>query len=277
MEKKIKIILIVIIALLIMLVLGLGGYIIYDKMLNEKDNENINTTTTTASIKENIIHTDTFTYNINNKNKKVKFVYIKESGDEFNHDFETEEDINIAKENGEYVYNAIYLRMYINDIEVETEKKLIYLNLDSEINDFTNYYKKTDLFKFNGEDKEYFVFVTEEPNKYVDSLTIPIVFNDEGKLLYKINFTGNFGITVVDKNSRFYGQEEMYLIENNAVYFVELVCGIPYDSDADEEDVHNEVIQERILTIDNDVVNITPGKIYKGAGGGAIPSYCPQE
>lgn len=277
MEKKKKIVLIVIISLLIILVLGLSGYIIWDNFLNKKDNGNINTTTT-ASIKENIIHTDTFTYNINNKNKEVKFVYIKESGDEFNQNFNTEEDINSAKENDEYVYNVIYLRIYVDDVEVGAEKRLIYINTKSEKDKFTNYsYKKTDIFKFNGEDKEYFAFVTSEPNQYVGPLTIPIIFNDEGKLLYKIHFPENFGIYVVDKKSRFYHNNEMFLIEKDAVYFIELVCGFKYNSNADEDDIYNNVIQERILTVDNDVINIAPGKLYKGGGGGALPWYCPEE
>ncbi|HOZ54075.1 MAG TPA: hypothetical protein PKY25_01955 [Bacilli bacterium] len=270
MKKKI----IIVISVVVLLGIGFAAYISFfnTNVKNNNNSNTSNTTTTKSNSKENIIHTDIFTYNINNKNKKVKFVYIKESGDSFNEAFAS--DIQSAKESGDYVYNVIYLKIFIDDVEIKDVKFLIHINTESKSSKFTDFYKKTDIKKFMGEDKEYFVFAITEPHQFVDGRTIPIIFNDQGKLLYKINFTQNFGTWVVDKNSRFYEKDEMYLIGKNAVYFTELICGVPYDANADEEDISNEIVQEHILTVDNDVVNIAPGKIYKGGGAGALPEYC---
>ncbi len=287
MKKSKKIILIVIISILSILVLGLGGYIIWNDFLNEKDNGNINTSTTTttkSNSKENIIHTDTFTYNINNKNKEVKFVYIKESGESINERyFPSKDDVECAKENGEYVYDAIYLKIFVNDVEVEGVKILVYYNTELGNKKFTEFYKKKIIKKFIGADKEYFVFVIRPINDiFSDPTIVPIVVNENGKLLYKIKFQDYSGIFPEDKTSRFYNLEYdgssgsgQFIVAKDKIYFIKPMCDIPEKYLKDNVDYligeYSSLIQEYILTVDNDVVNIEQGEVYIGSGGGAVP------
>ena len=287
MKKKI---IIIVISAVVLLGIGCSVYLLFFNT-NVKNNNKTTTantttitTTTRSTTKENIIHTDTFTYKINNKDKEVKFVYIKESGDTYYESYGySKQDIQNTKEANEYPYNIIYLKIFIDDIEVESAKIPIYYDTSTKNTKFTEFYKKSVINKFSGEDKEYFLFkIVAINNLHCDRTTIPIVVNENGKLLYKIKFLECSGVSVEDKTSRFYNLEQdgssgggQFIVAKDKVYFIKPMCRIPekYFKNSDDYLIgeNNELIQEYILTVDNDVVNIEQSGVYIGFGAGTVP------
>lgn len=276
------------IIILIIVILGLIGFIIYDKVL--KTNNNIVDPTKSSTTKQTTMQTtnnnketqldnkntlkkDTFTYKLNNKEQQITYIYkYKTSSDYYAKEEYKDIDVELYKEQGEYVYKYIYLEILVNGTKIENVEIPLYYdtedtNIDTLINKI-NLLSSDTINTIKGTDKEYFVFTIEHDIPYYDGGTNPLIVNNEGKLIYTLEFEDNSNLWSIDEESKFYFKEndsnyKPYIIEEDKIYFL-TYYGI--DNTTDEYIMH---VQENYLTIDNNQVNITKGKIYKGMGVGA--------
>lgn len=249
--------LIILIIILIICILGLGGYIVFDKMLNKPTQTTDNTkSSTTKPINNESEYDKTTSYDIilNNNNHKIYYKYKIVAGNDHY------EDIELAKENGEYIYNELHTEIYLDNNKINDT--IIYY--DNENNIINAKDKKENLDLSNTkiikglDNKDYLVIMLEEPHQFLDGRKVFFISNDEGKLIYKYEPAFNSSVYVTDPTSRFCNSNERYIIEENKIYIIDYV-------------VENETtkVQESILTVDNNIVNIEKGNTYEGGGAGA--------
>lgn len=249
--------LIILIIILIICILGLGGYIVFDKMLNKPTQTTDNTkSSTTKPINNESEYDKTTSYDItlNNNNHKIYYKYKIVAGNDHY------EDIELAKENGEYIYNELHTEIYLDNNKINDT--IIYY--DNENNIINAKDKKENLDLSNTkiikglDNKDYLVIMLEEPHQFLDGRKVFFISNDEGKLIYKYKPAFNSSVYVTDPTSRFCNSNERYIIEENKIYIIDYA-------------VENETtkVQESILTVDNNIVNIEKGNTYEGGGAGA--------
>lgn len=251
--------LIVLVIILIICILGLGGYIVYDKMLNKETKTTDNTkSSTTKPINNESEYDKTTSYDItlNNNNHKIYYKYKIVAGND------NYEDIQLAKENGDYIYNELHAEIYLDNSKINDI--VIYYDKENNINNVKSEKENLDLSKtkiIKGKDnKDYLIFTLEEPHQFLDGRKILFISNDDGNLIYKYEPEFNSSLTVNDSNSKFYNSSERYIIETNKIYIIE---------DVGNNENGTIKIQENILTIENNEVNIEKGNIYEGSGAGA--------
>ena len=200
------------------------------------------------SIDENVENDENETNSIsviaNDKTYNVTFVYIKEPTNHFN---DSEYDIN-------YI-TRVYVK--INDIEVK-EYSVIYRY-------GTNYENLTgeNIKVLKGKDKDYFVLLIPEDHYDVDGRTNPTIVNEEGNILYTIEYPINTGMIVTDTKSIMY-DKGMYYVDNDKFYFIKPYC----DNNSQDK------FREYTLTVDNDIVNVIEGNIVEGISAGGL--VCPE-
>lgn len=249
--------LIILIIILIICILGLGGYIVYDKILNKPTPTTDNTKSSTTKPINNESEYDKITsYDItlNSNNHKIYYKYKIVAGKD------NYEDIELAKENGEYIYNELHTEIYLDNNKINDT--IIYY--DNENNIINAKDKKENLDLSNTkiikglDNKDYLVIMLEEPHQFLDGRKVFFISNDEGKLIYKYEPAFNSSVYVTDPTSRFCNSNERYIIEENKIYIIDYA-------------VENETtkVQESILTVDNNIVNIEKGNTYEGGGAGA--------
>ncbi len=251
--------LIVLVTILIICILGLSGYIVYDKMLNKPTQTTDNTkSSTTKPINKESEYDKTTSYDItlNNNNHKIYYKYkIVAKNDNY-------EDIELAKEKGEYIYNELHAEIYLDNSKINDI--VIYYDKENNINNVKSEKENLDLSKtkiIKGKDnKDYLIFTLEEPHQFIDGRKVLFISNDDGNLIYKYEPEFNSSLTVNDSNSKFYNSSEKYIIETDKIYIIE---------DAGNNENGTIKIQENILTIENNEVNIEKGNIYEGSGAGA--------
>ena len=134
--------LIVLVTILIICILGLGGYIVYDKMLNKPTRTTDNTkSSTTKPINNESEYDKTTSYDItlNNNNHKIYYKYkIVAKNDNY-------EDIELAKENGEYIYNELHAEIYLDNSKINDI--VIYYDKENNINNVKSEKENLDLSK----------------------------------------------------------------------------------------------------------------------------------
>lgn len=249
--------LIVLVIILIICILGLGGYIVYDKLSTKPTQTTDNTkSSTTKPINNESEYDKTTSYDItlNNNNHKIYYKYKIVAGND------NYEDIELAKENGEYIYNELHTEIYLDNNKINDT--IIYY--DNENNIINAKDKKENLDLSNTkiikglDNKDYLVIMLEEPHQFLDGRKVFFISNDEGKLIYKYEPAFNSSVYVTDPTSRFCNSNERYIIEENKIYIIDYA-------------VENETtkVQESILTVDNNIVNIEKGNTYEGGGAGA--------
>ena len=189
----------------------------------------------------------------NNKNNIITFEYLTES---FDNSIYSDEEIEIMKENEDYISSVTYVKVKINDNYVDDYKVLYRYNrgLTGE-----EYLTKENVEIIKGKDKDYFVLLVPEADQWTDGRTNPTFINEKGKKLYSIEYIANMGLWVEDENSIMYNKGK-YFIDNDKFYFIKPYCN----------DIENIKAREYILTIDKDVANVKEGNIVKANGAGAI-------
>lgn len=280
MEEKNNKGLIWLITILIVLVLGLIGYIIYDKssLSNDKIKTNITTTTTNTTTTKKVVDNSkydeviSFKVTLNDIEHEIAYKFNILEGKE-NHKNLTDEEINEAKKYGNYVYRSVNLNIFIDEIFVKTIPIFFDIEGDSEYNEVKNLFQKFDensITRLKGTDnKDYLVFLIQEAHQYLDGKTNPIIVNGKGQILYEFDyeFGGSWGIQ--DSNSNLYFEENeegerAYKIKEDKIYFINLENGC-YNYNVDNE---YRYFRESILTINNDRVNIKDGNCYEGTSAG---------
>lgn len=275
------------IIILIIVILGLIGFIVYDKVLTT--NNNLVDPTKSSTTKQTTIQTtnnneepqldnkntlkkDTFTYKLNNKEQKITYIYkYKTSSDYYSKEEYKDIDVELYKEQGDYIYNYVYLEILINNKKIENvEIPLYYDTEDTNIDTLIN---KIDLLSsdtintIKGTDKEYFVFTIEHKNPMIDGGTNPLIISDEGKLIYTLELLDNGSLWSLDQTSKFYKKEneenyQQFIIEDTKLYY--LIYRYDLNENSDKT-----YVQENYITIKNDKIEITEGSVTIGDGVGA--------
>lgn len=260
------------IIILTILVLGLIGYIVYDKILIiDKENKNDNNTNTTTTQKindkeneDNILRRDNFIYELNDKDYHISYVYKKYNSDEFY----KEQNINVdeAKKYNDYVYNIIYLEILLNDKKIEGVKLPIFYNYEdlnnNELLNKIHLVSSDTINTLKGSDSEYFVFTIEHAHPFSDGGTNPIIVNKTGEVIHTIEFQDSTGWWTIDKNSIMYDKGEYY-ITNDTLYYLMPNC--------EQSNADGEYFDQYALKTENNKVVIEKQGTYKGTGaGGAI-------
>ena len=290
MKKNINKGILILIVLLIICVISLLGYIISNKVkLNENLNEikdNINDSNLVedednvvdseidknedsneeVSYESKLLQSDSFNYVLNNKTHKIIYNYFYRDS-KYYYRYDDEETLEIYKQNNDYVYSEVYIKIYFDDQEIEDIELPIYY--DTENIDIDKLMDKVDLLSsetiniIKGVDKEYLVFTIEHDAHYIDSTIDPFIVNENGKVIYKFNFLDGQSLCADDKNSMFYCLNQNtshFIIKENNFYFITLY----------KNDSNGTYVQENSITINNDQVKINEGNIYIGIGAGAI-------
>lgn len=250
--------LIVLVIILIICILGLGGYIVYDKLSTKPTQTTDNTKSSTTKPLDNdndYDKIDSYDITLNNNKHKIYYKYKIVNSNDNNY-----EDIDLAKENGEYIYNELHTEIYLDNNKINDT--IIYYDKENNINNVKDTKENLDLSNtkiIKGQDnKDYLVIMLEEPHQFLDGRKVFFISNDEGKLIYKYEPEFNSSIYVTDPTSRFYNSNERYIIEENKIYIIDY---------AGENEATK--VQESILTVDNSIVNIEKGNTYEGGVAGA--------
>ena len=211
---------------------------------------------------ESIFDSNTIEIYANNKNNKITFEYfIEEYTNECEDSECDEEEINIIKENGDYVYSTTNVKVKINDNYVKDFKVLYQYNRTK--TPTINYLTKENVEVLKGKDKDYFVLLVPEADQWTDGRTNPTIVNGNGENLYSIEYPINTGMQITDTKSIMYGKG-MYYIDNDKLYFIKPLC----------EEKQSDKFTVYTLTINNDKVNVNEGNIVEGFSVGGLA--CPE-
>lgn len=252
--------LIVLVIILFICVIGLGGYIVYDKLLNKSSQSIDNsksTKTPEINEKNNFDKIVSYDITLNNKPHKIYYKYKIEKTD--NSDYE---NINQAKENGDYIYNELHVEIYLDNQKLNNI--IIYYDTENNIENVKNTKEILDLSNIKvlkgTDNKDYLVFVIEEDNINIDGRKVLFITTEAGSVIYNYEPEFNSSISVTNSNSKFYNINEQYIIESNRIYVAEIV-------ENNESETSN--IQENIITVQDDKINIEKGNIYESIISGA--------
>ena len=271
-EKKNNKVLVWVIVILIVLVLGLVGYIVYDKILfTNKDltDENSTSTTTTHKVNDNINETnilrrDNFVYNLNNKNYHISYIYKKMDNTEFKLWKENSKDRDIK--NCAEVYNMVYLEILLNEEKLDIEKIPLVYNYENlnnnDILETIHLLTSDTINNLKGKNSEYLVFTIEHANPYADGGVNPFIVSEEGNIIHAIKFQDNTGWWTTDENSIMYDKGEYYLT-NDTLYYLLPNC--------EQTNGNGLYFDQYSLKVENDKAVIEKQGTYVGTGaGGAI-------
>lgn len=268
-EKKNNKRLIWLIIILIVLILGLVGYVIYDRILKNNDDVISNNTTTIIqnndNNEENVLRRDNFVYKLNNKEHHISYVYYYRNSQDY-YKNESEDTINFFKEEDIYFYNEVFMKILIDEKEIDNLEYSLYFDKDNlkpeELMSKVEILSSDSIHTIKG-DKEYFVFTinysTQPSLTYSQTNIDPTIVNENGILIYTLEYGDGGEMWVTDETSRFYKKSTMFIIEEDRIYYLE----IPKVNSSD-----NYLVQENYLTINNDKINIIEGDLFKGDGAG---------
>lgn len=275
MEEKNNKGLIWLITILIVLVLGLIGYIIYDKtsLSNNKIENNTTTTTTTKKLEDNIDNSkyekvSSFKLNLNGEEHNFYYKYFIIEGDSR---FTNSEDIRVAKEEEIYAYYTLNVDIFIDNNKVKTIPVFYDTsnNKNQALNQIGNLNASNIKILEGEEGKDYLIYLIYEDAPMTDGRIIPFISNVDGEIIYEFDFELGGSMWVEDPTSKLYSQKDKgmgyqeYLIEKDKIYF------LSYPDEFIESDYYM-YLQENTLTINNDKAIIVKGNIYKGNGAGTM-------
>lgn len=256
--------LIVWLVILSILVIGLGGFIVYDKVLKNDETtdvvENKEEKEEVENEKEEIdenkeyvknqIKVDNYEYTLNGKEHTVSIVYSYK-------EVEAEED------DLDYGWTYfIYTTVAFDGKIIEDTKTLIMHYEDKEIVESKLYEFDKDYIKtIKGTDEKDYLVVSldNHANIYADFVNSSII-NDKGKVI--TTFVTGFGLGIVDESIRekFNGE---YYVTDDAFYYIddENIVGEMLTTDADLGEYTT--VQEFKVTVDDNIITKTPTKTYK--------------
>lgn len=272
---------IVLIVILILLVLGLSGYIVYDKVLSNNkssSNNDVTTTTTTTTVTEDIItdskyfKVDEFDYELNGEIIKIGFNYYLLNN---NYGWTDEKVKSMLDDNiSGYYYNSVEVDISINGNVVKDLNKTVEYD---KINDLeklketiTYLSLENNVQTIKGIDKDYLLFTIYDAHFEVDGNLSPFITNENGKNIFSLDNPDNTGWGINDEDSMFYRSNTSYLVKDGVFYYTLPDCDVPYfESDSPLE---TNIIKEYSVSVNNDRVEIKEQGSYKGhiAGG----TYC---
>lgn len=253
--------LIVWLVILSVLVIGLSGFIVYDKVLKNDETtdivENKEEKEEVANEKEEIdenkeyvknqIKVDNYEYILNGKEHTLSLVYSYEN---YEDQIYTEIDYTIHTTivfDGNLIENTKVLRQYYEGTVIEEDKLYEF--------------DKNDIKTIKGTDnKDYLVVsIRNSPLTVYDKVDSSFI-NDKGKVITTI-VTG-FGLGIVDETVREKYNGEYY-VSDDAFYYIdsENIVGEMLTTDADLGEYTT--VQEFKVTVDDNIITKTPTKTYK--------------
>lgn len=247
----------------IVIILGLVGFIIYDKVLyKEKANDKITTTIENNIEEDNVLRRDNFVYNLNDNDYHISYIYKKMDNTEFKLWKENSKDHDIK--NCAEIYNMVYLEILLNEKKLDIEKIPLVYNYENLNNNGilkTIHLLTSDtIHTLKGSNSEYLIFTIEHANPYADGGVDPIIVSEHGKIIHTIKFKDNTGWWTNDQNSIMYDKGE-YHITNNTLYYLMPNC--------EESKDYELYFDQYALKIENDKVVIEKEQTYKGEAVGA--------
>lgn len=260
------------ITILIVLVLGLIGYIIYDKIsLNNKNETNTTTTimtTTNKKEKSKYEKVSSFKLNLNGEEHNLYYKYFIIEGDSR---FTNSEDIRVAKDEEIYAYYTLNVDIFIDNNKVKTIPVFYDTsnNKNQALKQIGNLNASNIKILEGEEGKDYLIYLIYEDASMTDGRIIPFISNVDGEIIYEFDFELGGSMWVEDSTSKLYSQKDKgmgyqeYLIEKDKIYF------LSYPDEFIESDYYM-YLQENTLTINNNKAIVVKGNIYKGNGAGTM-------
>lgn len=209
----------------ILLTLMLGGYIVYDKLNNKVNSDNTSNNANTAetgAANEEVVESNqaedsgeyfkkvNYDYAINGKIHKIDFYYSL--GDVLPMD--KEEGFNYG----------VYLTIGIDGKILDFTKNIVAeTKTQEEINSLEVYknYNINNVNLIKGTDKDYMVLRIEHLVIHGKNIN-PIIINDSGDLIEKIDLKDNSGVSIPG-NEHYENWEEFY-ITGDSLYYLETIC-----------------------------------------------------
>lgn len=257
--------------ILIVLVIGLAGYIVYDKVLQKENIETSNKNSTTTNNHQNnnddnTLRRDNFIQELNGKSFTISFLYEKADINEINDINSNYEDIEEAKNNGDYVYNIVYVKILIDEKEVD-KRILTYYDFDNNLNNMP-LISRDSINIIKGNNEEYFVFEIQHRNSesvFMDGGVNPLIVKEDGTIIHELIFDDATGLIIQDEESLMY-QKGNYIIENEKLYYIKPNC--------DKSTGTKTYFDQYLLEVNNDKVNSKAMGTYSGeVVGGTICGY----
>ena len=283
--------LVIIIILLSLLVLGLGGFIVYDKFIAKEETKQVVEEKDTKTEKEenkkeeesvdetkddekdvtiaNQIKVDDYEYVLNNNKHKVSFIYSYERCTANNNRCNDSRD-----------YYMIFVTMAFDGKIINESKALISSTENYSIDDTKIPLVTTDVIKKFSDSKntEYMVLGIKEGILPGTEVVDPVIIDENGKALYKIDLFDGQGIGLADSNMDSIFIDEYY-VANGGVYYLDSqnVVGEakPHTSDFCNPEQWGGfdpcvTVQEYKITIENGKAIKTPTQTYLAMLAGAI-------
>lgn len=237
------------VAFLIILVLGLASFIVWDKVLNKEEvkNESLTPTATTTQAKLNeeeiVLKEENKSYTLNNNEHKIKYVFYYNEKDK------------IAESDDDEYSNCylIKLHIYVDD------KLVDFSNFDGE---FITAFKKEEQLSdksdlvindnsinklFGKDNKEYFVFTIQHKNINFDDRIHPIIVNEQGNLLKRIDLIDCQGIKITDKKIQRNYDDVEFVIENNTLYYITIIKSNYVSADEIKVSISDNNVTEEVV------------------------------
>ena len=245
-----------VIILLVLLIIGLGGFIVYDKFIKEdttaeKSGDNDEDKVTEVEYLGTQIKVDDFAYYINGKKHNISFVY--------SYDEVEDEDLD-------YDYD-IYLTLALDGTLLDDTKTKVQLYEGKEIDENKLNLKNIDIVEsFYGKDsKEYLAISIIETPSYIVERIVSYIINDEGKVLTNVNTGWSYHIVDSPKSLVYYN--EYYVSKfDGAFYYLD-----GYDIVGEMKTSETEeyvTVQEYKITVKDNIITKTPTETFKATCAG---------
>lgn len=252
MENKNSKLLIVMVVILSILVLGLGGYVVYDKVLSKNEEkvivENIEN--------DDLIYKEETTVSLNNNSHKLTYEYYYEEDD--------------YEKDGEQFYYIVRLKVLLDNKEIDYDDGFIYFNspIDHKTAKEIESYLKNDsqiekpIHKIIESSNKDYLFLDLQENHDNLSRSLRSVIDENKSIVYDFEY----GISVISLNDTTEDYEKFkvkdYYIEHGKLYHL----SFEYDTISE---VGLPSASIRTVSFDNDI-NISKRHLnedeYEGSG-----------
>ena len=251
------------VVILVIIILGLVGFIVYDKFLYEEKDKT--TTLIQNNIEEeNILRRDNFVYNLNDIDYQISYLYKKMDSKEF--ELWKKNSNSIEIKNNNEIHNMIYLEILLNEKKVNVEIPLSY-NYENTSNEdllkIIQVLSSDTINTLKGSNSEYLFFTIQHASPYfVDGGINPFIVNKSGEVIDIIEFKDNTAWWTTDKNSIMYDKGEYYLTTDTLYYLM---------PNCEQTNDNGLYFDQYSLKIENDKTVVEKQETHKGeAAGGAV-------
>ena len=294
METKNSKEIIILVLILSLLVVGLGGYLVYDKFLSndnvsepepEKENENQNNESNNTDseevikflAKQNLVYEEMVDYNLNNKNNKITFKYYTSPNEDvgsFIYSVIFYND-NVLSGVGEWPANddneTHYLSNWVGNFDdkvYNTKEKIVNL-IKKAINEkgyrgedtwcgLSDLPNKNNLITFKGADKDYLALIVNGYNDTCFRNTNIIVATDTGELIEKVKANPTlFGSSkITDTNYGSGANKKSYYIKDGKIFIVDFEFDECQDITVGEScaGTYSCQLNETVITVSNNKI-----------------------